>query len=159
MNKYIKKGYAPWNKGKKLSKETRKKISFSKKKIFEERGYINTKETREKMKQNHKGMLGKNHTIEAKNKIGNAQRGKKNYSWKGGITPENVKIRLSIDGRIWRYSVYIRDNFSCQKCGKRGGNLNAHHIKSFSKYPELRFAIDNGITFCKLCHNKTHKKI
>ena len=64
-----------------------------------------------------------------------------------------------IEYRLWREAVFARDNFICQKCSKRGGNLEAHHIKSFKNFPELRFAIDNGLTLCVLCHNQTKKKL
>ena len=56
----------------------------------------------------------------------------------------------------WRLSVYRRDNFCCQfpGCGKKGkfAKLQAHHIKRWVDFPQLRFQLTNGITLCKLCH-------
>jgi 5-methylcytosine-specific restriction endonuclease McrA len=60
--------------------------------------------------------------------------------------------------KLWREAVFARDKWTCQDCGdKKGGNLEAHHIKSFAEFPELRFAIDNGITLCKDCHKIIHR--
>jgi hypothetical protein len=76
-------------------------------------------------------------------------------SWKGGVSSENKRARFNSMGRMWRNSVFKRDNFTCQKCHKIGGKLNAHHIKSFSKYKELRYDLANGITLCEPCHKTT----
>lgn len=72
-----------------------------------------------------------------------------------GRTPENNMVRHSIEYRLWREAVFARDNFTCQECKVRGGELHAHHIKPFATHPELRMAIDNGQTLCILCHQKT----
>lgn len=81
--------------------------------------------------------------------------GKWPYTWKGGISKENMRIRKSFEARLWRERVFERDAFTCQFCGIRGGKLNADHIKPFSQYPELRFDISNGRTLCVSCHRKT----
>lgn len=73
--------------------------------------------------------------------------------------PENVReIRNSEEYRQWRAAVFERDHYTCQNCGKTGGGLNAHHIKPFSKHPELRFDVDNGITLCTECHKLAHPR-
>jgi len=109
--------------------------------------------------------LGKHHTKETKLKMSLNHAdfsGEKCHLWKGGITPERTVVRHSLEYKNWRLAVFEKDNYTCQKCGdKKGGNLNAHHIKSFSKHPELRFDVDNGITYCEDCHeaNGFHKGI
>lgn len=76
--------------------------------------------------------------------------------WRGGTTPESVRLCISPDYVQWRNKVFRRDKFTCQECGSSGkGNLEAHHIKRFSSYPNLRFDITNGLTLCVDCHKKT----
>lgn len=74
-----------------------------------------------------------------------------------GLTPENRRIRSSIEYELWRNSVFARDGYTCQKTGIKGGDLVAHHIQGFSQFPELRLAINNGITLSKKSHLQFHK--
>ena len=112
--------------------------------------------------QNHHGernpMFGRKHSEEAKRKISLAI-----GSIKGFICPLNLRERASTKYKEWRFKVFKRDNFTCQKCGikAQGGLgrrviLNADHIKPFSLFPKLRFVVHNGRTLCLDCHKKTN---
>lgn len=91
--------------------------------------------------------------------------GPKGSNWNHNLSiedRENKSRRIrSITGyNEWRISVYRKNNFTCQKCGTKDGHkdkFNAHHILSYSEYPDLRTDISNGITFCKKCHSLYHK--
>lgn len=81
--------------------------------------------------------------------------------WNGNIHPLDKK-RDKLDRRCkqyreWRKEVLKRDEYKCTKCNNKK-RLEAHHIKKFSKYKELRFELDNGITLCKECHKEIHRK-
>ncbi len=98
-----------------------------------------------------KGVAPSNEAREKAKRFGPA-----NNRWKGGITPEHRKIRNSVEYKLWRKAIFERDGYTCIFCGSnKSGTLNADHIKPFSLFPELRFAIDNGRTLCETCHRKT----
>ena len=87
------------------------------------------------------------------------QRGPKNPAWKGEKSKsKDRRLRDSIELREWRERIFQLDNYICQMCGQKGGSLEAHHIKGWAKYPELRFRIDNGITLCKRDHKFIRRK-
>ena len=153
--------------GKRFSESHKKKIGES------GRGRIVTEETRQKQAAAHRNQrptakciaavraaqLGRKWSIERRQKKATvARRGDRHPQWKGGITPKNSTIRLSLAMKLWRESVFQRDKYTCQGCGKCGGNLNAHHILGFAEHPEARFDIENGATLCEPCHRAVHRR-
>ncbi len=133
----------PWNKGKKgLQKWTDKQRESFLNKMVGHPGWnvgkhTNSEEYKEILRQKMKG---------------------NRYSYVNGNSSKNELIRKSVESRLWREAVFARDNFTCQKYGEQGGTLHSHHIQNFSTHPDLRFAIDNGITLSKKAHIEFHKK-
>ena len=111
------------------------------------------------------------YTEQHKINIGLGIRGDKNPNWKGGVCPIKKLLRSCIKYRQWRSDVFTRDDFTCQECDVRGGNLEAHHILSFSNIIILNnissleqglqceelWNLNNGMTLCLECHSKTFK--
>lgn len=85
-------------------------------------------------------------------------KGNEHWNWKGGITSKNRLIRSSHKWKVWRKTVFERDNYTCQDCGSKGIYLHPHHIKPLKNYPKLAFEVNNGKTLCKKCHINIHRK-
>lgn len=66
-----------------------------------------------------------------------------------------AKKRNNYQYRQWRLRILKRDK-CCQQCGNMD-DLEVHHIKHFSEYPELRTDDNNGIVLCRKCHRNLHR--
>lgn len=141
-----------------LSDKTREKISISMKGKKNSIGYRHSINSIKKISKSSKERIPYKRTDEIRNKMSLAQIGNKSWRWRGGISSKNTLIRKGIEIRLWRESSFARDGFTCQRCGRVGGELNCHHIYNFADYPELRTSIENGITLCKKCHTGFHEK-
>ena len=135
-----------------FSEETRRLWSEQRKGNQINKGRIPSEETRKKMSQSQ---TGRKHTEETRQLLREQRLGEKGSNWQGGLTDINKTIRASLNYKLWREKVFQRDDYTCQLCNKRGGILNADHIKPFSLFPELRFDINNGRALCLDCHKNT----
>lgn len=95
------------------------------------------------------------HTLATRLKMSKTRKGAGSYQWKGGVTSEHARVRKTSWYREWRRHVFQRDDYTCQACGKRGGELQADHELPFAHFPDLRLEILNGRTLCPPCHKLT----
>ena len=99
--------------------------------------------------------------------IEKAAYGEKNPNWKGGLTEVNRRLRSGWQAREWKAKAIDLAGHKCQDCGTPDGStceccgtkvrLHVHHIKSFAKYPDLRFDPTNAEVLCPKCHYKKHR--
>lgn len=55
----------------------------------------------------------------------------------------------------WRKQVRTRDKHRCQWPGcKSKRRLEVHHIRTWQEHSALRYSINNGITLCRVCHQR-----
>ena len=94
---------------------------------------------------------------EKRSKIAKARIGPLHPRWNPNLTDgERQDKRDYREYGEWRQAVYDRDGYTCTKCGQLRGDINAHHIESYSDNKELRTTVGNGVTLCKVCHNNFH---
>lgn len=85
--------------------------------------------------------------------------GSDNPNWNSNKTDiDRVQDRSTLDYMNFVNECLVRDNYTCQLSGIRGGKLAVHHIYSYAKYPELRTDPNNGITIRKDIHDQFHKQ-
>ena len=103
-------------------------------------------------------------TEEHKRKIGLARSGERAYQWIKDRTKlkrhnNPAKDRRSYAYNYWRKQVWLRDDFKCKIANPDcEGRLEAHHILSYTNYPELRYQINNGITLCHFHHPRKREE-
>jgi 5-methylcytosine-specific restriction endonuclease McrA len=115
-------------------------------------------ETREKMsKNNGRYWKGKKHTAETNEKNRQAHLGEKSSLWKGGLS-------INLYGEDWietlRRSIRERDDYICRMCNKTQieeledleRKLAVHHID----YNKNNNDPKNLISLCNNCHRKTN---
>jgi 5-methylcytosine-specific restriction endonuclease McrA len=161
--------------GKSLSETHKQKIAAGSKRTMHTRqafsmsGHSHSEETRLKMSKAQSGHVvsqdtrdklcmcntGKQHSIATRLKMSVSHKKKKPYNWKGGRSKHYKTGYYSVAYKLWRESVFARDDYTCQMCGAAKVYLTAHHLKSFAHYPTLRFEITNGQTLCEECHKST----
>lgn len=58
-----------------------------------------------------------------------------------------------------RLQVFKRDGFKCVCCGVGNTDtLHGHHLCGWKRHPELRYAVENCVTVCGVCHRKFHQR-
>lgn len=123
-------------------------------------GRVHTQETKEKLRQ---ARIKDGHVPYLKNGIHWLKsEGAISPMWKGGITPERQAVYSSIEWGEVVKKVWVRDNATCQKCGKHQSSerhlkFHIHHIVSFAN-KELRCDFGNLILLCYQCHKWVHSK-
>lgn len=105
-----------------------------------------------------KPTLGKTwkHTKEYKKKLSESRLGEKNPMYIHGKYGGKKRRGKTQRQKLWRRKVFKRDDYKCRICKKRGGNLEAHHVKIWALHKKERYLINNGVTLCQRHHKVIH---
>ena len=135
-------------------------------------GHLGKKHSDEAKKKMIKSRTGMKRSLETRRRMSFNQLGSKNSCWRGGFSDIKDLIRSCSRYKEWRNCIFARDKWTCTKCGAVKTRFEAHHIKKLldivRKYNiktieeamecfEL-WDTENGVTLCKRCHKKIHKR-
>ena len=152
----FKKGFKPWNTGKKMPQESVEKMRQAKLGYVPwnkgKSGYL-SKETLERLSKMRRGVKAWNSGKTSKDDPRILAK-ENNPNWQGGITKINWTFRHTWGYKQWRRKILKRDDYKCILCGNTK-RLHADHIIPFSINKKLRLEVSNGRTLCFWCHIKT----
>jgi hypothetical protein len=74
---------------------------------------------------------------------------------KRGKSKTSYLVSMERQQSDWSRIVVVRDNHTCQVCGKTE-RLEAHHQWPQGVYPAFRYVVQNGVTLCRSCHQHAH---
>lgn len=102
----------------------------------------------------NKCRIGSKRSMETRMKLSKGKQKELNPNWRGGVSSIRLKLIDSMNYKQWRAAVFERDDYTCRKCNRRGGKLNADHIVPYFKDQNKIYDLDNGQTLCVECHTE-----
>lgn len=171
-------GYGKWMEGKSPTAETRAKLSAAGKRVADVPGEREARSERAKAAGAGTWMAGRtalpqtaaglargrdltyderygDRAEDERSKRRNANRAR----W-DGVPRKPQRDKHNGDHRYtdWRTAVFQRDDYTCRRCGTKGGKLHAHHVLRWATHPAARYEVDNGITLCQDDHARQHRE-
>jgi hypothetical protein len=81
------------------------------------------------------------------------------YNWNSNLTEKNrLAWGRNNEDKQWYRRIFEKFKYTCYITGKKNIALSAHHLFQYSKYPNLRLSLDNGICISRETHLEFHKK-
>jgi thymidylate synthase (FAD) len=87
--------------------------------------------------------------------IRRARSGAASNFWRGGASSDRATTAAWATSQAAK--VHRHYDYTCQKCGGRGGRLHAHHIAPVWLEPQRARELDNLISVCDVCHRGIHR--
>jgi hypothetical protein len=147
-----------------ISEETKEKMSKAKKGIQTwNKGLTNiySEETKKNMGVKNIGSIpynkGVEMSLEQKIKLSCTNRDINLEDFDDFTMPESKRERCKFKTSGLREQCFEKADYTCDITGKKGCELNAHHLESWHSNEELRYDIDNLVCISKEMHDEFHR--
>lgn len=78
--------------------------------------------------------------------------------WKPELSAWDRRHEREPENQLWRREIVRRDGNKCVACGSTE-DIHAHHLRSYTLHPEIRYEMSNGVTVCGGCHRSYHSHV